>query len=77
MLEVQLTVAVPDPVTLAGLMAPQVRPAGTLSVSETVPANPLTAVTVMVEVSELMTTAAEGELAVTVKSTKLKVAVAE
>jgi hypothetical protein len=44
---------VPEFVTLLGVMAPQVRLAGTLSVRLTVPVNPFTAATVMVEVAEV------------------------
>src|SRR6266705_2160137 len=69
------TVALPEPVTLPGVIAPQVRPAGTVSVRVTTPANPFTAVTVIVEVAELPTGTAAGEEAVIVKSTKLNVAV--
>ncbi len=39
-------------VKLPGVIAPQVRPAGTVAVEATVPANPLTAVTVIVEVAD-------------------------
>jgi hypothetical protein len=45
----QATVAVPDPVTLVGVIAPQVRPAGGVSVRLTTPANPFRAVIVIVE----------------------------
>ena len=38
---------------LVGLIAPQVRFAGTVSVSDTVPVNPFKADTVMVEVAEV------------------------
>jgi hypothetical protein len=72
----QVRVAVPLPVTLAGVIAPQVRPDGTVSVSVTTPENPFRAVTVIVEVPEAGTVAV-GEVAAIVKSTKLKVAVAE
>lgn len=41
-------VAVPDPVMLAALMFPQLRPFGTESVRATAPVNPLRAVIVMV-----------------------------
>ena len=71
------TVAVPDPVTLVGVIAPHVRPAAGVSVRLTTPANPLSAVTVIVEVAEDPAFTAAGEDAATVKSTKLKVAVAE
>jgi len=53
MVELQDTVAVPALVTLVGVIAPQVRFAGTVSVRATVPVNPLTAVTVMVEVADV------------------------
>lgn len=66
----------PEPVTPLGVMAPQVRLAGTVSVRLTVPAKPLTAVTVIVEVIEVLTVP-EGEAAAIVKSTKLNVAVVE
>lgn len=61
--------------TLDGVMAPQVRPDGTLSVSVTTPVKPLSAVTVMVEVEEPPAATEAGEEAVIVKSWKLKVAV--
>jgi len=51
--ELHDTVAVPEPVTLRGLIAPQVKLAGTVSVRLTVPVNPLTADTVMVDVAEV------------------------
>jgi hypothetical protein len=63
MVELQETVAVPEPVTLAGVIAPQVKPAGTVSVRETIPAKPLRAVTVIVEVAEVPAWTAAGELA--------------
>jgi len=50
--ELQATVAVPDPVTLVGVIAPQVRPAGGVSVRLTTPAKPLSAVIVMVDVAD-------------------------
>jgi len=49
MLALQDTVAIPDPVMLLGDIAPQVSPAGAVSVNETMPVNPLTEVTVIVE----------------------------
>jgi hypothetical protein len=70
-------VAVPEFVMLAGVIAPQVRLAGTVSVSETVPVNPLIAVTVIVDVAEVPTVTAAGEVAATEKSVTVKVAVAE
>ena len=50
--ELQDTVAVPEPVTLVGVIAPQVRPVAGVSVRLTTPANPLRAVTVIVEVAD-------------------------
>ena len=50
--ELQDTVAVPEPVIVLGVIAPHVNPAGTVSVSVTTPENPLTAVTVIVEVAD-------------------------
>jgi hypothetical protein len=75
--ELQDTVAVPEPVTLVGEIAPQVRLAGTVSVRLTVPVNPLTAVTVIVEVAETPALTAAGEVAAIVKSVTVKVAVVE
>jgi hypothetical protein len=75
--ELHATVAVPDPVTLVGEMAPQLRFAGTVSVRDTTPAKPLTAVTVMVEVAETPALTAAGEEAEIVKSWTVKVEVVE
>ena len=75
--ELQATVAVPELVTLVGVIAPQVRLAGTVSVSETVPVNPFTAVTVIVEVADTPAFTAAGDVADTVKSVTTKLAVAE
>ncbi len=50
--ELHETVAVPDPVTLVGVIAPQVRPAAGVSVRLTTPANPFWAVTVIVDVAD-------------------------
>jgi hypothetical protein len=68
---------VPDPETLLGVIAPQVRFAGTLSVRVTVPENPLTAVIVMAEVAAVPAWTAVGEEAAIVKSVTVKVAVVE
>ena len=76
-MELQATVAVPELVTLAGVIAPQVRLAGTVSVRLTVPVNPFTAATVIVEVAEVPTVTAAGDVAATVKSVTVNVAVAE
>jgi hypothetical protein len=59
--ELQATVAVPDPVTLVGVIAPQVKPAGIVSVRETTPAKPLRPVIVIVEVAEVPAVTAAGE----------------
>jgi hypothetical protein len=61
------TVAVPEPVTLPGVIEPQTRPEGTLSVRITTPANLLTAATVTVDVLEALTLTIP-ELATMVKS---------
>jgi hypothetical protein len=75
--ELHKTVAVPEPVTLVGVIAPQVRPAGGVSVRLTTPAKPFRAVIVIVEVADWPALTAAGEDAAMVKSTKLKVAVVE
>ena len=62
-------------ITLVGVIAPQVRLAGTVSVRLTVPVKPLTAVTVIVEVADVLAWTAPGEVADIVKSVTLKVAV--
>ena len=69
----------PDPTTLPGVIAPQVRLAGTVSVRVTVPVKAPTAVTVIVEVAEVPTVTGAGEVAVIVKSlaTTVNVAVVE
>jgi hypothetical protein len=66
-------VAVPELVTLLGLIAPHVRPAGTASVRPTTPANPFCPVTVMVEVIEALRVP-EGEVAARVKLTTVNMA---
>ncbi len=63
--------------TVRGLIAPQVRFAGTVSVRLTVPVKPFTAETVMVDVADVPTVTAAGEVAVIVKSVTVKVAVVE
>ena len=66
--EVQDRVAVPAPVILVGVIAPQVRPRGRVSVRATVPEKPFSAVTVMVEVALAPVLTAAGELAEIEKS---------
>jgi len=74
--ELQETVAVPEPVTLDGVIAPQVRLAGTVSVSVTVPVNEPIAVTVIVDVADVPAFTAAGEVAVMLKSLEVKTNVA-
>ena len=62
------TVAAPDPVMLDGLIGEQVSPDGVLSVSETVPVNPFSAVIVMVGWAEVPTVTADGDVAEIAKS---------
>lgn len=76
-MELQDTVAVPEFVRLLGVIAPQVKPVGTVSVRVTVPVNPLRAVTVIVDVADVPTVTAAGEVAETEKSLTVKVAVVE
>jgi hypothetical protein len=56
-------------------MAPQVKFEGTVSVKEMVPVKPFTAATVIVEVADVPAWTAAGEVADTVKSVTVKVAV--
>ena len=62
------TVAVPEPDRPVGLMDPQVKPDGTLSVSDTVPVNPFCAPTVIVDVVLWPALTADGDEAVMMKS---------
>ncbi len=50
--ELQETIAVPELVTLVGLIAPQVSPVGGVSVRLTMPVKPFRAVTVIVDVAD-------------------------
>jgi hypothetical protein len=75
--ELHATVAVPELVILFGVIAPQVKLAGTVSVRAIVPVNPLIAVTVIVEVAEVPTVTAAGDVAAIVKSLTVNVAVVE
>ena len=75
--ELQLTVAVPEPATLLGVIAPQVRFAGTVSVRVTVPVNPLIEATVIVDVAEVPTVTAAGDVTAIPKSVTVNVAVVE
>ena len=76
MVELHATVAVPALVILGGVIAPQVRFAGTVSVKATVPENPFSAPIVIVDVTDVPTVTAAGEVAEIVKSLTAKVAVA-
>jgi hypothetical protein len=78
--ELQDTVAVPEPVTELGVIVPHVNPAGTVSVRDTAPAKPPWAVIVIVDVADWPTVTAAGELAAMVKSCaalNVKVAIVE
>jgi hypothetical protein len=71
---------VPEFVTLVGVIAPQLRLVGTVSVIVTVPVKPFTAAIVIVEVADVPGLTAAGDVAVIVKSgavPKVNVAVAE
>ena len=67
------SVAVPELVTLDGVIAPQVKPVGTVSVRLTVPVKPFTADTVIVDDAAVLTVV-EGDVAATVKSVTVNVA---
>ena len=66
--ELQEREAVPEPLTLPGVIAPHVRPLGTVSVRVTVPVNPFVAETVMVDMADCPTATPAGEVALIVKS---------
>jgi hypothetical protein len=65
---------VPEPVTLLGVMGPQVSPDGIVSAKVTVPVKWFRAVTVMVEVTDWPTSTALGEVALVEKSWNMNVA---
>lgn len=69
--------AVPEPVRLDGLIAPQTRPDGTLSVKVTTPLKWLIAVMVMVEMAELPALTGVGDEADVLKSRNWKRAAVE
>jgi len=75
--ELQETVAVPEFVTLVGVITLQFKLAGTVSVNATVPVKPFTAVTVIAEVAESPALTAAGEVVETAKSVMVKVALVE
>ena len=72
----QDTVAVPDPVMLVGVIAPQVSPDGIVSRRATLLVKPFSAFIAIVEVDVCPTFTGAGEEAAMVKSTKLKVVLA-
>ena len=77
-IELQARVAVPESVTLAGVIGPQVRSAGTvLSTRLTVPVNPLIAETVIVEDAEVPAWTGAGEVTAMLKSVIVNVAMVE
>lgn len=59
--------------TLPGVIAPQVRPTGTVSVNETVPLNAPIAVTVIVDVADVPAVTEAGDVAAIEKSAVLTV----
>lgn len=61
MLALHDTVALPEPVTPLGVIVPQVRPGGIVSVKVTVPAKWLMAFIVMVDVAEEPALRGEGD----------------
>ena len=67
----------PELVTLVGMIEAQVKPEGTVSVRLIVPVNPLTAVTVIADVTDAPAVVAAGEVAVTVKSVTVNVVVVD
>lgn len=71
-----MAVAVGGTATLPGVIAPQVRLAGTVSVRVTVPLNTPMAVTVIVDDADVPTVTAAGEVAVIEKSLLLTTNVA-
>lgn len=67
-LQERVAVAVGGTVTLPGVIAPQVRLAGTVSVRVTVPEKEPIAATVIVDVADTPALTAAGEVAVMLKS---------
>ncbi len=70
-------VAEPEAIMLVGLKEPQVRLGGAVTLKVTVPANPLTAATVTVEVDDWPALTAAGDVEVMVKSWNRRTTVAE
>ena len=70
------TVAVPDPVMLVGVIAPQTRPDDGVSVRETTPLKLFIPVTVIVEMAEVPALTGAGDEADVLKSQNWKSVVA-
>jgi hypothetical protein len=78
MAALQDIVAVPEPpLTVMGVIIPQVRPLGTISVRLTFPLKPLREAIVIVVVADTEARTGAGDEAAIVKSWKLKIAVVE
>lgn len=77
MLALQDTVAVPEPVRLAGVIAPQLSPEGIVSVRLTMPLKWFSAAIVIVDVADWVVSTGEGVVAEIVKSLNWKSAVVE
>ena len=73
----QETVAVPEFATLAGVIAPQLSPVGTVSVRLIVPGKPLIEAMVTVDVADIPTVTADGEVDAIVKSVTVTVIATE
>jgi len=72
------TVAVPEPpLTLFGVISPQVEPEGAMSVRATEPVKPFNGVIVMVETAEDPAFTSAGEFAAMIKSWNMKIAIEE
>jgi len=76
-LALHVTVAVPDPARLPGVIVPQVRPEGAVSIKVTVPEKPLRGVMEMVDTVEAPELTGVGMEVVMLKSWNRNVAVAE
>jgi hypothetical protein len=68
MVEVQETVAVPEPVMLLGEIELQLSPLGTVSVREIIPVKPFSAVSVIVDIWDCTVLVGAGEDAMIEKS---------
>ncbi len=76
MVALQETEAVPEPLTLLGVIAPQVKPLGTVSVRLTRPLKWFSVATVMVELVDTPALIADGEVEAIVKSWTVNLEVA-